>query len=392
MDQFTDGPGSNSAMNPFSEMKIFDPVSIKNLHLKNRLVMAPLLTNLATGEGQPSQELKEHYRKRAEGGVGLIITEGSCIDPKHRMSKNNLGVFDDRLIPSLRESTQVVHEWDCKIAMQLVHAMGMVDLKVVGTKPADLSVEEIRVIIENFARAAARARKAGFDAVEFHMAHWYTVADFLSLAGNSRIDRYGRSSVETRAQFAVDVLKKTRREVGKEFPIICRISGDEYVVGGNTLKHTGVIAKILVDHGADAIHVSAGNRIEDGGLFGYSSLRGHPNQDMPDAVNIHLAEGIKRFVEVPLIGVGKISSPPMAEEVITHKKADLVALGRALIADPFFPQKAKSGDWQSIKYCLYCNKCWQGVITGEPLLCRCQNLCFEDENSRASFWNVTNYH
>ncbi len=335
--------------------------------------MAPLLTNLATTEGEASRELKEHYKKRAEGGVGLIITEGSCIEPKHRMSKNNLGVYEDRLIASLHDLTQAVHDWDGKIAMQLVHAMGMVDLKVMGTKPSALSLREIKEIIEKFAQGAGRAMKAGFDAIEYHMAHWYTVADFLSLSGNDRTDKYGRSGIETRTQMAVEILRETRREVGKEFPIICRISGDEYVVGGNTLKHTGVIAQILVDHGADAIHVSAGNRIEDGGLFGYSSLRGHPNQDMPDAVNIHLAEGIKRLVNVPVIGVGKIGSPQVAEEVIGQNKADLVALGRALIADPLFFRKAQSGHWQSIQYCQYCNQCWQGVIKGEPLLCRCRD-------------------
>ncbi len=354
-------------------MKIFEPLSLGKLNLKNRLVMAPMLTNLAGTHGEATDPLQEHYKKRAEGGVGLIITEGSCIDPKHRMSRNNLGVYEDRLIASLHDLTQAVHDWDGKIAMQLVHAMGMVDLKVMGTKPSALSLREIKEIIEKFAQGAGRAMKAGFDAIEYHMAHWYTVADFLSLSGNDRTDKYGRSGIETRTQMAVEILRETRREVGKEFPIICRISGDEYVIGGNTLKHTGVIAQILVDHGADAIHVSAGNRIEDGGLFGYSSLRGHPNQDMPDAVNIHLAEGIKRLVDVPVIGVGKIGSPQVAEEVIGQNKADLVALGRALIADPLFFQKAQSGHGQSIQSCRYCNQCWQGVIKGEPLLCRCRD-------------------
>lgn len=289
------------------------------------------------------------------------------------MSKNNLGIFEERLIPSLKELTKLVHDRDCKIAIQLVHAMGMVDLKVVGTKPSALTPQEIKAIINSFAQAAWRARKAGFDAVEFHMAHWYTVADFLSLAGNDRTGRYGKGTIETRAQLAVDILGLTRKEVGKEFPLICRISGDEYIVGGNTLKQTREIAKILAKNGADAIHVSAGNRIEDGGLTGFSSLRGHPNQDMPDATNIHLAEGIKKVVDVPVIGVGKIGLPQIAEEVIAEKKADLVALGRALVADPFFPQKTKSGDWELIRYCYYCNKCWYKVIGGKSLVCRRTN-------------------
>ncbi len=163
-------------------MKIFEPISIEELKLKNKVVMAPLLANLATNNGEVTSELKEHYRKRAEGGVGLIITEGTSIDVRHRLSKNNLGIYEDRFIEPLKELTSMVHDLDCKIAMQLVHALSIVELKVVGTKPSDLSLQEIEVIIENFARAAARAKKAGFDAVEFHMAHWYTLADFLSLS------------------------------------------------------------------------------------------------------------------------------------------------------------------------------------------------------------------
>jgi 2,4-dienoyl-CoA reductase-like NADH-dependent reductase (Old Yellow Enzyme family) len=208
------------------DMQIFEPISIGKLKLKNRLVMAPLLTNLASTEGAITEGLRQHYQRRAEGGVGMIVTEGSCIDKKHRMSKNNLGIYDDSLLPSLQEFTSMIHDSDCKIAMQLVHAMGMVDLNVVGTKPSDLSRKNITDIIENFAAAAKSAMEAGFDAVEFHMAHWYTVADFLSLAGNDRTDGYGKKSIETRAQLAVDILHRTRSEVGKDFPILCRISGD----------------------------------------------------------------------------------------------------------------------------------------------------------------------
>ena len=141
------------------------------------------------------------------------------------------------------------------------------------------------------------------------------------------------------------------------------------MVGGNTLKQTTMIARILVDNGADAIHVSAGNRIEDGGLKGFSSQRGHPNQDMPDATNIHLAEGIRKVVDVPVIGVGKIGSPQIAEELLSEKKADIIALGRALVADPLLPKKARSGDWDSIDYCHYCNQCWYEVIEGKSLRC-----------------------
>jgi 2,4-dienoyl-CoA reductase-like NADH-dependent reductase (Old Yellow Enzyme family) len=179
-------------------MKIFNPISLGKLKLKNRLVMAPLLTNLASNDGEVTKDLQRHYERRAEGGVGMIITEGSCIDSKHRMSKNNLGAYSDEFIPSLKDLTNVIHDNGSAVAMQLVHAMGMVDLKVVNASPSDLSMETIKKIIEYFGRAVARALESGFDAVEFHMAHWYTVADFLSLAGNDRTDRYGNKSIETR--------------------------------------------------------------------------------------------------------------------------------------------------------------------------------------------------
>jgi len=351
-------------------MEIFKSVSIGAMSVKNRLVMAPLLTNLSEIDGSVTEALKEHYRKRAEGGVGLIITEGSCVDPVHRMSRNNLGIYEDRFIPGLRELTDQIHSWKCKIVMQLVHAMGMVDLKVVGTKPSQLTLRDIELITENFARSAVRAFDAGFDGVEFHMAHWYTVADFLSLSGNDRNDRYGRQSIETRTRLAVDILNRTRERVGDEFPLICRISGDEYLIGGNTLKQAVEIAEILVNGGADAVHVSAGNRIEDGGLTGFSSRRGHPDKDMPDAVNIHLAEGVRKRINVPVIGVGKIGKPEVAEEVIIERKSDLVALGRALVADAQFPTKAQAGEWDKINYCEYCNKCWYEVIKGSPLNCK----------------------
>ncbi|MFH1091920.1 MAG: NADH:flavin oxidoreductase [Pseudomonadota bacterium] len=350
-------------------MKLFKPVSIGALRLKNRLVMAPLLTNLATKKGEVTPELVEHYRLRAEGGVGLIVTEGSCIDEIHRMSEKNLGAYDDRFIPALKDLTRSIHEQGGQVAMQLVHAMGMRELKVVGTKPSELTLKDIKGIIANFAQAGLRAKEAGFDAVEFHFAHWYTVADFMSLAGNDRTDKYGKKNLETRTRLAVDILHKTREAVGQQFPLICRISGDEYVVGGNTLKQTVPISQILADNGADSIHVSAGNRIDDGGLKGFSSQRGHPDHNMPEAVNIHLAEGIKNAVTVPVIGVGRIGLPQTAEEVIVQKKADLVALGRALVADPFFPQKAQAGDWDQIKYCNFRNECWLKVIEGKPLSC-----------------------
>ena len=346
-------------------MRLFEPITIGNVTIKNRIVLAPCDTNYATEEGYPSQRQIDHYARIAGGGVGLIIVEDTRVnpEPQARARKFSLCIYDDRFISPLSKMVERIHSRGARVALQLVD----MSLRATGRKPADLSMDEIDRLIDYFADATERGRRAGFDAVEFHMAHSYTLADFLSKRGNNRQDAYG-STLEGRMKMPLGVLKRSREKGGKDFPLFCRINGDEFIKGGNTLLHSTAIAKMLSKEGADAIDVSAGLRRDDG-TDTYSVLRGIPTPDFPDGCNVHLAEAIKKEIAVQVITVGKIRTPQLMEEIIQREKADLVALARPLIADPFLPQKIKEGRWEEIVTCSCCKTCHSLVLKGDPLKC-----------------------
>jgi thioredoxin reductase len=216
--------------------------------------------------------------------------------------------------------------------------------------PRELSISEIEEIVEAFTVAAERVKKAGADGVEIHMAHGYLLCSFLSPFSNKREDRYG-GDISGRARFPGEVLKAVRNRVGPDFPIICRLSGDEYVEGGLTIEETKQIAKILEREGADALHISACNAA--------SGYLNHPPYYVQEGVFIHLAEAIKSEIDIPVIAVGRIRNPVMADQIIREQKADLVSMGRASIADPHMPNKAREGRFDDIIPCISCNKCIQ---------------------------------
>lgn len=346
-------------------MKLFEPISIGKITLKNRLVFAPCETNYATGEGYPTQRQIDYYAKIAEGGVGFIIIEATNVNPEPKAKETKLGLcfYHDRFISPISKLVERIHSQGAKVALQLVDK----SLKATRRKPADLSINEINQLVEYFADAAIRGRSAGLDAVEFHMAHSYTLADFLSKRGNNRQDEHGRN-LEGRMKLSLAILKRSREKVGKDFPVLCRFNGDEFIAGGNTLLHGLAIAKKLSEEGADVIDVSAGVRRDDGPGT-YSILRGLPTPDFPDGCNVHVAEAIKKAVKVPVITVGKIRRPQLMEDIIQGEKADLVALGRPLIADPFLPQKVREGKWNEIVTCLCCDTCHDLAIEGKLMRC-----------------------
>jgi len=293
----------------------------------------------------------------------MIIVEAAAVNAHKRPIKRMLGIYDDSFIPGLRRLVDIIHAEGVKVAQQIVDALIAMD-KV----PADLTLVEIKGIIDDFVAAAVRVREAGFDAVEFHMAHMYTLADFLSKKTNTRQDEYGRD-IEGRIKIVEEILGKTRERLGSDYPILCRINGDEFMVGGNTLLHAKIIARRLEELGVDAIDVSAGGRPGPEGPRSYNSFRTVPNQDWPDGVNAYLAEEIKRVVHLPVITAGKISNPQIAEQILQEKKADIIALGRPLFCDPDFAKKARSGKFQEIIRCRYCNRCMVLVWKGEPVVC-----------------------
>ena len=226
--------------------------------------------------------------------------------------------------------------------------------------PKELTKDEILKIEDEFADAAVRAKKAGFDAVELIGSAGYLISQFFSPATNKRTDEYG-GSIENRARFAVEIIEKIKERCGKNFPVLTRIPGDEFVEGGNTVKEMKKIAKILDDAGVSAINVMAG---------WHESRRPLVTMLVPRGGYVYLAEEIKEVVDVPVIASHRINDPQLAEKIIREGKADMVAMLRALIADPELPNKAKEGRFDEIRMCVACNQgCMDMVMQAKPVTC-----------------------
>lgn len=295
-------------------LDLFTLVKIKKLELQNRVVMSPVHNSYSSKDGFITDKMLKYYSKRAKTGLGLIIVEQTVVNPIFMPPGNNLGIWDDKFLPGLIKLVEAIHVSKTKAAIQIADC-----IRAANKKPENLTFKEIKDIIKNFVTSAKRVKEAGFDALEFHLAHSYTLADFLSLRANQRIDEYG-GSMEGRSKIIKEIIEGTRDILGKDYPILCRINGDDFLVGGITLKHSTWIAKKLVSLGVDAIDVSAGSRLEDGGRGSYSDVRGKPTIDFPDGPNVYLADEIKKASGAIVIAVGKLGNPEVAERVVLEKK------------------------------------------------------------------------
>ena len=355
--------------------KLFSSFHIGPLKMQNRIVMPPMATNYATSEGFVTERQIAYYVERAKGGVGYITVEHTGVLQQGKASPNMLMISTDEHASQIESLVEAVHGVGGKIVVQINHAGRQTLPSVTGSPivgpspipatpipdpsksnmPRELSVSEIREITEAFTAAAERVKKAGADGVELHMAHGYLLCSFLSPFSNRRTDLYG-GDIHGRARFPVEVLESVRSSVGQDFPIICRLSGDEYVDGGLKIEETKEIAVILEREGADALHISACNAV--------SGYLNHPPYYVEEGIFVHLAQGVKSVVDIPVITVGRIRNPAMAEEVLQEEKADLISMGRALIADPHMPSKAKEGRLKEITPCISCNRCIQTLRKG----------------------------
>ena len=330
---------------------LFSPIKINNMELKNRVIMSPMFTNSAGPDGFVSKNTIKHYVDRARSGVGLIMTEHTSVSSKYIHAGLRLQISKDEHINGFKSLIAAVHEEDCKIGLQIAHS-----IYGVGMKPHELTNQECYGIIDDFIEGARRAYEAGFDAIELHYAHTYTMADFISRRTNLRTDEFG-GDVYGRMFIHLEILKKVRKLVGPDFPIFARISAEEFVLGGNTIVQSRIFAQELVKNGVDCMDVSAGVRFDDAPVKGYSDQRGKPTIEYPDGPNVYLAEEIKKCVDVPVVTVGKLGNPEFADEVIATGRADMVALARPLIADPMWVKKAQDGRLDRITECLYCTEC-----------------------------------
>lgn len=355
---------------------LWQPFKINQMELKNRIVFPPMVTQYAEERGFVSERTKNHYEARAKGGAGLIIVEATYVHPRGQAFAKQLSISADEYIPGLSELVEAIHHNGAKAAIQLHHGGRMAKSWLMGMPPVapspvaapggevpkELTIEEIKEIITYFADAAARARKAGFDGVEIHGAHGYLLHQFLSRATNKRQDSYG-GTIANRSRLLLEVIGAVRGAVGKDYPVWCRMTTKEYgIEEGTTLEEARETAKLAQEAGIDAIHVSASGPTAPNIL---------PSPAFVPGVLVHLAEGIKKVVRVPVIAVGKIT-PELGERLIKEVKVDLVAMGRQLLADPELPNKVAVGKLEDINPCTDCFGCRSDLLHPGVLGIRCQ--------------------
>jgi 2,4-dienoyl-CoA reductase-like NADH-dependent reductase (Old Yellow Enzyme family)/thioredoxin reductase len=353
--------------------KLLEPIKVGRMLFKNRMVMAPLLTCLATEDGSVTKETLDYYSERAKGAIAAIIVEYAYIRKEGQARPHQLGIFSDQLIPGLSQLAEMIKANGKKALLQIVHAgrqaprdvtggqaVAPSPVELLGEVPRELTLTEIEEIEDAFAEAARRGKQAGFDAIEIHGAHGYLVSEFLSPYTNKRTDEYG-GALRNRARFALEVVKKVRDRVGTQFNLGFRMNGDDYVPGGITRDEVSKFAKMLQDASIDYIHVSAG--MQD------SIQRIIQPMYIEEASLVPLAELVKKAVKIPVITVGSLNVRT-AEKALSQKKADIVAFGRSLLADPELADKLVLGRIEDIRPCIRGNEgCTSNVRLGRPIRC-----------------------
>lgn len=349
-------------------MKLLEPVTFRGLTLPNRVVLTAMVTRLSGDDGYVNQAIVDRYTRFSAGEAGLVVVEATAVHGSK--SGPLLRLSDDSFIPGHVDLVQRVRAaGPSKVALQIIHFLKIARSGWRQTVDM-LSPGEIQTIIGDYAAAAVRTREAGYDAVELHMAHAYTLSSFLSRL-NRRHDAYGGRSLEGRMRLMTEVILAVRRAVGDDYPIGLRFDGEECIKGGYGLAESKYMALRMAQLGIDYISISAGGKFEDAvkkageplyPYTGYSGDRTMPAAQYPDGTNTYLAAGIKDFINAhgfatPVVTTGKIPTPSHAEGILQRGEADLVGFARALLADPDWPKKARLGAEDRIVRCVYGNVC-----------------------------------
>lgn len=340
---------------------VFNPLKVKNMILKNRIVMPPMGTNYAGQNGEINEEHIKYYEQRAKGGTGLIILENVCIDfPLGSNGTTQLRMDHDSFIPALYKLNERLHKHGANVAVQINHSgasavperigcqpvsASNIPSKTGGAVPRPLEKSEILDIVDKYAKAAKRVQTAGFDAVEIHAGHSYLICQFLSPLYNNRTDEFG-GSVENRARFARMVIDSVREAVGPMFPIILRFSADELLEGGNTLEDTLKILEYLNDE-VDIFDVSAA--VNDSLYYQID------NMNLKDGWRSYMSKAVRDKFNKVTITTGNIRNPEVAEKILAEGEADLIGMGRGLIAEPNWVKKVQSGQEDMLRKCISCN-------------------------------------
>lgn len=319
---------------------LFSPYNIKNLDLKNRVVMPPMCQYSVDAEdGIPTSWHQHHYVSRAIGGTGLIIVEMTDVEPDGRISNRDLGLWSDDHVGAFTKIVDEVHQYGAKIGIQIAHAGRKAEDAETPVAPSAiafdesyktpraLETKEVKEMVEKFRLSVRRAVQAGFDVIELHGAHGYLIHQFTSPLTNKRDDEYGKDLTK----FGVEVIKAAKSEMPADMPLIMRISAKEYVDGGYGIEESIEFSKVFKEAGVDMFHVSSGGE----GPIGAAGRPGtHANYQTP------LAREIKKALDVPVIAVGRLEDPILANSIIGNDEADLVAVGRGMLRHPYWTLEA----------------------------------------------------
>lgn len=358
--------------------KLFESTSINNMVLANRFIRSATWEGMASDDGSSTPELIELSAQLARGGIGLIITGHAYVSREGQAGPWQLGVCSDGHIPRLTEMTKTIHAIGGKIAMQLAHAGVLAASRLSGLEPIGPSVAEtgsgpvgremtrddIEAVTEAFARAAVRARKAGFDAVQIHAAHGYLLSQFLSPFFNKRKDEYG-GGLENRARLAVQVFKAIRKAVGPDFPVFIKLNSEDFLPAGLTVEDMLQAAAMLEENGIDAIEMSGGTFLSG---KNYPSRRAKPSPAEPEAYYETTARRYKEKIRTPLMLVGGIRTFETAEKLVTEGLADYISLSRPLIREPNLVNRWKSEDRRPAS-CLSDSLCFKPALEGQGISC-----------------------
>ena len=347
------------------EMKyenIFSPLEVRGMRLRNRIVMPPIGSNFASVTGEVTEEMMKYYELRAKGGTGMIIVENACVDyPLGTNGTKQLRIDNLQFVPGLYELVERIHDYGCKACIQINHAgasayalrlegkqplsSSSIPSKTGGIHPRLLTKDEMVEIAKKYGESAGRAKLAGFDCVEVHGGHSYLISQFLSPLFNDRTDEFG-GSIENRCRFAAMVINEVRKNVGPRFPISLRISADDMIEGGNTLEDSIEIIKYL-EKEIDLLNISIA---QNDNLY----LQ-HDKMSFPEGWRSYMAKAFKEKFDKPVMTSGNIRTPEIGERILENQEADLLVMGRGLIAEPYWVNKVANGQEHLLRRCISCN-------------------------------------
>ena len=357
--------------------KLFDRSVINGMELSNRFVRSATWEGMAAEDGSVTPKLTETLVALARGGVGLIITSHAYVLPEGQAGPWQLGIYKDELIDGLQELTTAVHSFGAKIAMQISHAGNFAPKPLTGRPPMvvsnyeglskspreEMTTEYIRELVVAFADAARRAKAAGFDGVQIHSAHGYLLNQFLSPAFNHRADEYG-GGIKNRARIHLEIFQAIRKVVGREFPVLIKLNGQDFTENGLTLADSLQVGRMLADAGLDAIELSGG--LPTGGKF--SPSRFGIKTEEEEAYFREDAQAFKNEIKLPLILVGGVRSLEVAERLVDDGVADYISMSRPFIREPNLINRWKAGDRRRA-LCKSDNMCFSPGMQGDGIYC-----------------------